>query len=71
MKALISTNQPSQSGYRVAQVAYDEQIFPVAETMFWVDFPNDLNSELVSQDFYWFDPLDETIKPIPQDITEA
>ena len=68
MKALISTLEPRQTGYRVAQVSYDDQVFPVAETMFWVDFPPELNAELVPQDFYWYDPTDETIKP--QDITE-
>lgn len=68
MKALISTLEPRQTGYRVAQVSYDDQVFPLAETMFWVDFPSDLNAELVPQDFYWYDPTDETIKP--QDITE-
>jgi hypothetical protein len=68
MKALISTLEPRQTGYRVAQVSYDDQVFPVAETMFWVNFPSDLNVELVPQDLYWYDPSDETIKP--QDITE-
>jgi hypothetical protein len=72
MQALISTTEPRQTGYRVAQVTYDDQIFPVAETMFWVVFPDTLNSELVSMDAYYFDPMDNTIKlqyP-PQDITE-
>jgi hypothetical protein len=68
MKALISTLEPRQTGYRVAQTSYDDQVFPVAESLFWVDFPSDLNAELVPQDFYWYDPTDETIKP--QDITE-
>jgi hypothetical protein len=68
MKALISTLEPRQTGYRVAQTSYDDQVFPVAESLFWVDFPSDLNAELVPQDFYWYDPTDETIKS--QDITE-
>jgi hypothetical protein len=68
MKALISTLEQRQTGYRVAQTSYDDQVFPVAESLFWVDFPSDLNAELVPQDFYWYDPTDETIKP--QDITE-
>lgn len=68
MKALISTLEPRQTGYRVAQTSYDDQVFPVAQTMFWVDFPNDFDIELVTYDFYWYDPTDETIKP--QNITE-
>jgi len=63
MKALISTLEPRQTGYRVAQVSYDDQVFSVAEAMFWVDFPSDLNAELVPQDLYWYDPSDQTIKP--------
>ena len=71
MKALISSIESRQTGYRVAQVAYDDQTFPVAETMWWVDFPAELDAAQVPSDMYWFDPTDETIKPIPQDITEA
>ena len=72
MKALISTLEPRLTGYRVAQASYENQVFPVAETMFWVDFPINLNAELVPADFYWYDPSDETIKPQStlQDITE-
>lgn len=70
MKALISSTEPRETGYRVAEVAYDDQVFPVAETMWWVDFPADLNTQLVSQNGYWFDPTDNTIKPIPQDIPQ-
>lgn len=68
MKALISTLEPRLTGYRVAQTSYDDQVFPVADTLFWVDFPNDLDTMLVPLDYYWYDPNDETIKP--QDITE-
>ena len=67
MNALISTFEPRLTGYRVVQTSYDEQVFPVAEAFFWVDFPSNLDTELVSQDFYWYDPSDQTIKP--QDIT--
>jgi len=63
MKALISTIEPRLTGYRVVQTAYDEQVFPVAETLFWVDFPSDLDTELVPNNFYWYDPSDQTIKP--------
>jgi hypothetical protein len=73
MKALISSIEPRKTGYRVAQVAYDDQTFPLAETMWWVDFPPELDAEQVPLDVYWFDPSDETIKSMqdPQDITEA
>jgi hypothetical protein len=69
MKALISTLEPRLTGYRVAQTSYDDQVFPVADTLFWVDFPSDLDTMLVPQDYYWYDPSDKTIKP--QDITEG
>ena len=66
MKALISTTEPRQTGYRVAEVVADGATFPVAETMFWTDFPSNLDPALVSQDQYWCDPTDQTIKLIPQ-----
>lgn len=60
MKALISTTEPCETGYRVAQVEPDEDIFPVADTLFWVDCADD-----VVADQFWFDPEDQTIKLIP------
>lgn len=60
MKALISTIEPVQAGYRVAQVEQNENVFPVAEGLFWVDCADD-----VVADQFWYDPADETIKPIP------
>lgn len=67
MKALISKIEPRKTGYRVAQVVADNQIFPIAEPeMFWVDFPSNLDSALVPQDQYWYDSTDQTIKLIPQ-----
>lgn len=73
MKALISTLEPRQTGYRVAEVVADGATFPVAETMFWTDFPSDLDPALVPQDQYWYDPSDNTIKlvPQPESIAEA
>ena len=73
MKALISSIEPRNTGYRVAQIVYDDQTFAVAETMWWVDFPPEFDAEQVPFDAYWFDPTDNTIKPNPQqpDITEA
>jgi len=60
MKALISSIEPVQSGFRVAQVESDANIFPVADALFWVSCSN----EVVADQFY-YDPEDETIKPIP------
>lgn len=61
MKALISSLEPRESGYRVAQVEQDANVFPVAEGLFWVDCADD-----IAQDQFWYDPTDETIKPMPQ-----
>jgi hypothetical protein len=66
MKALISTLEERQTGYRVAEVVADGATFPVAETLFWTDFPSNLDPALVPQDQYWYDPTDQTIKLIPQ-----
>lgn len=64
MKALISPIEPRFGGYRVAQVEYNE--FEVAQPLFWIDCANEVQADL-----FWYDPTDATIKPIPQDITEA
>ena len=68
MKALISTIEPRQTGYRVAQIVDDDKIFPVAKELQWVDFPINLDVNQVPFDVYWFDPADNTIKL--QNITE-
>jgi len=60
MKALISTTEPVETGFRVAQVEPDADIFPVASTLFWVDCADD-----VVADQFWFDPVDQAIKPVP------
>jgi hypothetical protein len=58
MKALISTIEPRETGYRVAQV--EEESFPVAEpVLFWVDCDN-----TIVADRYWFDPTDNSFKAI-------
>jgi hypothetical protein len=59
MKALISPNEPRQTGYRVAEV--EQQQFDVAEPLFWVDCADD-----VVADQFWYDPADQTIKAMPQ-----
>lgn len=58
MKALISSLEPRETGYRVAQVAAQE--FPVAEGLFWVDCADD-----VVADQFYFDPSDQAIKVNP------
>jgi hypothetical protein len=59
MKALISIGEKRQTGYRVAQV--EEQEFIVSSNFFWVDC--DTN---VKADQFWYDPTDQSIKPIPE-----
>lgn len=72
MKALISTIEPRETGYRVAQVEADENIFPVSPEMFWTDCPADLKA-----DQKWYDPADQQFKdfpvpePLPQPQTEG
>jgi hypothetical protein len=61
MKALISTIEPRQTGYRVAHVVDDGMIYPVINELFWVDCSND-----VVADQFWYDPADQTIKSIPE-----
>ena len=57
MKALISSIEPCETGYRVAQVEADTNIFAVAEGMFWMDCADD-----VVADQFWYDPADKQIK---------
>jgi len=60
MKALISSIEPRESGYRVAQVAADNETFVVAEGLFWVDCADD-----VVADQFYFDPIAQQIIPAP------
>ena len=64
MKALISPTEPKETGYRVAEVA--QQQFEVAEPLFWVSCAAN-----VVADQFWYDPADQTIKPIPQPVEES
>ena len=61
MKALISTDEPRMTGYRVAQVSPDDQIFPVAPQLYWVTCPDDLLA-----DQKWYDPSDNQFKDFPE-----
>jgi hypothetical protein len=60
-EALISTIEPVQAGYRVAQVVAEGETFPVSTEMFWTPCADD-----VVADQYWYDPADQTIKPTPE-----
>ena len=59
-KALISTVEPRESGYRVAQVEDAANTFEVAPSLFWVDCADD-----VVADQFWYDPQDKLIKANP------
>ena len=65
-KALISTVEPRESGYRVAQVEDATNIFEVAATLFWVDCADD-----VVADQFWYDPSDQLIKANPVVVVET
>ena len=59
-EALISTIEPRETGYRVAQVVAQGETFPIAEAYFWTPCADD-----VVADQFWYDPSDQQIKPIP------
>lgn len=61
--ALISPVEPREAGYRVAEVA--DNSFEIAPPLFWVECADD-----VVADVYWYDPSDETIKPVPVPVVE-
>lgn len=63
-QALISPNEPVETGYRVAEVVIET--FEVALPLFWVECANDLVA-----DQFWYDPSDQAIKPIPQPVIAA
>jgi len=63
MQALISKIEPRETGWRVAQVEPDNQIFPVADDLFWIP----CNDNIVADQF-WYDPADNTIKAMPTPI---
>jgi hypothetical protein len=65
-KALISTIEPRESGYRVAQVEDAANIFGVADALFWVDCADD-----VIADQFWYDPSDQLIKANPVVVVET
>jgi hypothetical protein len=65
-EALISTIEPRQTGYRVAQVVNQGQTFSVSDQLFWTPCADN-----VVQDQFWYDPSDQQIKAIPQPPEES
>jgi hypothetical protein len=65
-KALISTVEPRESGYRVAQVEDAANIFEVGTGLMWVDCADN-----VVADEFWYDPSDELIKANPVVVEET
>ena len=65
-KALISTVEPRESGYRVAQVEDAANTFEVGSGLFWVDCADN-----VVADQFWYDPSDELIKANPVVVEAA
>lgn len=65
-KALISTNESVLSGFRIAQVEDESDIFEVHESLFWVDCADD-----VTADSFYYDPATLDILPIPVPETET
>jgi len=59
-KALISTIEPRETGYRVAEVALEE--FEVAPAFIWVDCQDDIVA-----DMYWYNPADGTFNLFPEE----
>ena len=58
--ALISPQEPRESGYRIAQVEPEEKTFEVGEPLFWTECADD-----VIADKFWYDPNDQLIMPNP------
>jgi hypothetical protein len=59
-KALISPNEPRETGYRVVEVVNEGKTFEVGGC-FWTDCADN-----VIADQFWYDPSDELIKPFTQ-----
>jgi hypothetical protein len=65
-KALIATNEPRETGYRVCQIESEENIFETSPALIWVDCPDDL-----VEGTKWFDPSDNTFKDLPPEEPRA
>jgi hypothetical protein len=60
-KALISTVEPRESGYRVAQVVETSGIFEVAPALYWVD----CNDNIIA-DKFWYNESNGSFIAIPE-----
>lgn len=65
-EALISPNESRETGYRVAQVVDEGETFEVGQPLFWTSCSDD-----VVADQFWYDPLDQLIKPFPIIVEDA
>ena len=65
-KALISTVEPRESGYRVAQVEDAANVFEVGSGLMWVDCADNIVA-----DQFWYDPADQLIKANPVVVEAA
>jgi len=59
-QALISPNEPRETGYRVAQIEPNGQTFEVGAPLFWTECADD-----VIADKFWYDPSDASIQALP------
>ena len=59
-KALISTIEPVHTGFRIAQVVDELDMFEVHESLFWVDC-----ADVVTADIYYYDTTLTTILTTP------
>jgi hypothetical protein len=60
-KALISTVEPRESGYRVAQVVETSATFKVAPALYWVD----CNDNIIA-DKFWYNQSNGLFVAIPE-----
>ena len=62
--ALISPNEPRETGYRVAEIS--DTTFEVASPLFWVECVDDIVA-----DAYWYDPINESFEVMPEPQIEV
>lgn len=59
--ALISPNEPRETGYRVAQIS--DVTFEVAPPLFWVECSDDIVT-----DQFWYNPANQSFEVMPEPI---
>lgn len=67
-KALVSTVELFLSGFRIAQIEDEANIFEVCPELFWADCADD-----VTADSFYYDPITLSIlpNPPPKEITST